>query len=225
MTRICVAIGGILISLCPAIASQLKVTVVDQKNQGVLSDVLYFDGRNPPPSTMTNNNGLAEISGVCQKISGFEAHPHESGVYFNSPLVPCAKVVVIHLLTRHAPFGVALKSLQITTTLADGSPGVVAFKAGIQSESKDIGTNSCQFSVRTVVDRQVYRVVGSAWSEASQTDAANITAETLSERLPNGTMSLPTTCNAARQRIGTLKTSAEKQVIRDFGSGFQSTTH
>lgn len=222
MIRPGVAIAGILIAICPAIGAQLKVTVVDEANKPVLSDVLYYDGRQPTPFAITDNSGVAEISGLCQKIAGFEAHPRESGTYFDSQLVPCGNAVVIHLLTRSAPFGEAIKALQIPTTLADGSSGIVTFKAGVVSASKDVGARACQVSVHTVVNRQVYRVVADEWSEVTQPNATNITAEGLSDPLPNGTTSLPSTCDDAKPLIETTTASAKNQVMRDFGSGIHT---
>jgi hypothetical protein len=218
MTRIAFAIAAILIGLAPASGANLSVKVVDEAGQGVLSDVFYYDGSQPTPFKITDPPGIAKIPGDCKTIKSLKAHPHDTGAYFESPTIPCSSSVVLRVLSKNTPFGVALKAFEFKMKLPDGTPGVVILKAGIQSSATGEG-DKCDVSVRTVVDQRTFRAVGDEWSEVKQQESANLSAESLSSDLPNYSVSLPFTCKSAEGRIRSLKTNAADEVIRKFRIG------
>jgi len=213
------AIAAILIALTPASGANLSVKVVDEVGQGVLSDVFYFDGSQPTPFKITDPPGFAKIPGDCTTIKSLKAHPHDTGAYFESHTLPCSSSVVLRVLSKKTPFGVALKAFEFKTKLPDGTPGVVTIKAGIESSATDIAGQKCDVSVRTVLDQRTFMTVGDEWSEVKKQDSANWSASSLSSDLPNYSVSLPFTCKSAEGRIRSLKTNAADQVIRNFGRG------
>jgi hypothetical protein len=218
VTRIAFAIAAILISLAHARGANLTAKVVDDSGQLVLSDVFYYDGSQPTPFRTTDPPGIAKIPEDCKTIKLLRAHPHDTGAYFESHMIPCSNPVVLHVLSKKTPFGVALKAFEFKIKLPDGTPGVVIMKAGIQSSKTEKG-DKCDVAVRTVVDQRTFRTVGDEWSEINKDKSAKLPAESLSMDLPNFSVSLPFTCKSAEGRIMSLKTNAAAQVIRNFGKG------
>jgi len=213
------AIAGILVALSSANGADITVTVVDEAGEGVLSDVLYYDGSQPTPYKITNESGIAVIPGACKQIKSFEANPHDTGAYFKSKPMPCSDPAVLHVLSRDTPFGVALKGFELKTTLPDGKPGVVTIKVGVKSSTTDLVGNKCGVSVRTVVAHQTFQTVGDDWVELKKPQLAKWPLEGFSSDLPDYNVSLPYTCKLAESRIDSLNASAADQVIKNFSIG------
>jgi hypothetical protein len=205
-------------------AQTVSVKVLNEIGLGIESNV-YYEAEKPPARwQLTDKNGITSVVGKCPTISSFRARPLDIGAYFESNPQPCSTNVVLRVLSKKTPRGIAFKALNYQFALPDGTQvvGVVKFDVAPIAEN-NTSKAQCDVFLKTVTQDNFYQVVGDYWKEIDKSTiepSAALTAQSMeaamAPSLKNSLVSLPYSCENARSRITTLKAGREQDLLAEF---------
>jgi hypothetical protein len=202
-------------------AETLIVNVMDERNRGVHSRVLYKITA-PPSSVLgdTDNQGKLVRDHSCVAGQVFTARPFDIGSYFESPEEACKSQVTLRVISRQTPRGPAVQFHVETIKLTDGSPGVIVYKGVVTTNASDtaMGVASCSVEVNPVVEQRAFKTGSGSW-EALAGNEVNPSAILSGSGWPQSkSVLLPFDCGTSRSRIQVLRTDAATELSRRLTS-------
>jgi hypothetical protein len=202
----------------------LTVRVVDERDTGIYSRVFYEDGTQPRPFWNTDQKGEIQRPHPCGKTRTLKAHPFDTGTYFDSEELPCASKVILRVLKRETPKGLAVNFQIVPITLPDGSPGVVTVKAALAASSVEVDKTKCEITLQAIADQQAFKVDGDHWISIKRGSTAfsQVFGGALQPDLQ--VVTVPYGCAATGGRLMTLQERAVDRLDKSFLKGGVMTT-
>jgi hypothetical protein len=217
--RFLVLAGSVLLGACAANAETLTINVMDEQNRGVRSRVLYKTA--PPPSVLgdTDNQGKLVRSHDCVAGQVFSARPFDIGSYFESFDEPCKADVILRVISRQTPKGMAVQFRIEPFIFTDGSPGIILYKGVVTTRASEIlhendARPSCSVEVNPIVEQKAFKIDNTSWKVV----AGNEVSPSAIFAGPGWTQSksvlLPYDCGTSRSRIQNLGANAATELSR-----------
>jgi hypothetical protein len=205
-------------------AATLTINVMDEQNRGVRSRVLYKIST--PPSVLgdTDNQGKLVRSHDCGTGQVLSARPFHIGSYFESTEEPCKPQLTLRVLSRQTPKGSAVEFRIENIKFADGSPGVITYKAVVATRASDTATAvaSCAVNVDTVVEQQAFKIDDASWKAVARKDVDPTEILLGTGWAAPKSVLLPFPCKASGPRIQILGGDAATELSRHFSNSLIS---
>jgi len=206
-------------------ADSIAIKVIDDNNSGVYSRVYYNDGTQPPPFSNTDQNGeVPKPPLTCGKMRTLHAHPYDTGAYFDSPEEPCGSKITLRVLSRQTPKGTAVEFKIVPVTLPDGLPGVITWKAALDSKLSDVNSGlflgpECDVELYAYAEQQAFKVEGEKWVGLAQATTP-FSKTFVGAKLPDQqTVRLLGACDEMNARLRTLKAGAADKLGKSVVKG------
>lgn len=234
LKRSCLA-ATFLVSISCAASAQtatvdtLRITVFDENNTGVRSQVFVYK----TPSITADNQilfGETDDQGTyvekykCEPTQVVIAHPINSGAYFYSYPKPCKQQIDIPVIRRFAINDKAFNGTLTDVILLDGSPGVVATwayldtsKVESKSKSAPAGT-TCDVNVRPKFDSKLFRLEGHKLKVVAIGDTTAAMTN-FAKGVDQYSAVFPSSCEEAKGKISTLESKSAAFVDAGFVAG------
>lgn len=197
----------------------LQITVIDDNNTGVRSKVLIYKSPSTTPDNQillgeTDDKGAYSDKYKCDRSHVIVAHPLNIGAYFRSSPMPCRQKVSIPVLRRFAFDGKALSGTTTAVILPDGSPGLVATWAYVETNAIETQAGGgggsgtvCDVNVRPTFNSKIFQLDGDKLKVVGTGDSTSaITA--ISGLAKTHSAIFPSNCTEAKGRIINLENAA-----------------
>jgi hypothetical protein len=209
-----------IVNFADASAASVKIKVIDEYNKGVASRVYYNDGTHRHSFFETSGSGeVPQAPTACGNIITLRARPIDSVAYFESSAQPCASNVVLRVFRRATSSGVAMALQLVPFTRPDGTAALLAIKVALVSTSQetDMGDGPlCELKLGVYVHLYAFRVQSDDWESLGQATTVLSTLATNAELPDSETVTLPVSCNRARNRIKILQQVAADRINRSL---------
>lgn len=216
------------LSAAPAAAETLMVTVRDQNNVGVPSTVYVY--KTPASNEAdklvigeTNEEGIYIENHKCETAQIIKARPKSSGEYFES-MGPCKQKVAMIVIRRDTPKGLAFNGNVTDVTLPDGTPGLMATWAFIDTnkgESKFSmqAGSTCDVKVLPRLDHKFFKMTGDKLVPFAAGETSSSQVLTKLKTTDHFSAIFPSSCNEAKNKILVLENSLATKIDGAFDSG------
>jgi hypothetical protein len=204
-------------SVASSHADKLTVVVLNEKNEGIQSRVVYKTGPAPAVLGDTDEHGSLTKEYSCKLGVVLTAKPFDKGSYFESTEEPCQSKVTLRVLSRQTPKGFAIDYRIEKINLADGSPALITYKGLISTKKAEIHAG-CAVDVNPRVQQQLYKIDGPNWTfvTANEVDAASLFPDSDGSAK---SVAFPFGCNESGSRVEKLNAEAAGNLSRNFATG------
>jgi hypothetical protein len=201
------------------VADTLTVTVLNEQNRGIRSRVVYLSGPTPQVLGDTNDEGALTKDFSCASGQLLSARPFDKGSYFESSDEPCQPKITLRVVSRQNPKGYAVNFRIEKTKLPDGSQAVITYKGFVSSATSPIpNRDGCAIDVNSVVEQQVFKVDGNAWTplKSNVVDSSSLFIDMAAT--PKKSVLVPFGCNAAQSRADGLNAVAADSLSKHLSN-------
>jgi len=206
-------------SVATSYADKLTVVVLNEKNKGIQSRVVYKAGPAPAVLGDTDEHGALTKEYSCKVGEVLAAKPFDKGSYFESTEEPCQSKVTLRVLSRQTPKGFAIDYRIEKINLPDGSPALITYKGLISTKTAPIQNSAgCAVDVNSRVQQQLYKIDGPNWTfvTANEVDPSSLFAD-LDGSVKS--VALPFRCGESGSRVEKLNAEAAGNLSRNFATG------
>jgi hypothetical protein len=205
---------------CPLMADNLVIKVSDYENKGIQSRVMYKDGVTSSVLGDTDSQGVLNREYKCKDGQVMRAHPNDIGTYFESRDEPCGIQMVLKVVKRQTPRGIAAINFRVENIkFQDGSPGVIIYKPFFQTTTSEaVSTSACQVDINTIVDQEVFRQDNqSSWIPVKRGETSLSTIGAGMAKPDHQVVLLPSNCDTSAPRLRQLQDGTADSVTVALG--------
>lgn len=217
-----------ILSVTPGISETLKVVVRDQNNIGVPSAVYVYKTQASNEANRlvigeTNEQGIYIETHKCETTQIIKARPKSSGEYFESTR-PCKQEVAITVIRRDTPKGFAFNGNVTDVMLPDGSPGLMATWAFIDTNKGESklsmqAGSTCDVKVLPRLDHKFFKVAGDKLVPFAAGETSSSQVLTNLKTTEHFSAIFPSSCSEAKNKILVLENSLATKIDGAFDSG------
>jgi hypothetical protein len=218
--RLIALVCGIFCLATNCAAETLTVIVLNEKNKGIRSRVVYKSGSEAQVLGDTNDDDALTKDFACAPGKLISAKPFDKGAYFESTDEPCQRKVTLRVLSRQTPKGYAINWRIQDFTLKDGSPAVITYKGFVNSDIAPTANNAgCAVDVNSAVQQEVFKVEGTEWTIVTKNvvDSSSLFYDLA--KSPKSPIVVPYKCSEAQSRIQVLNASAASTLSQQLSTG------
>lgn len=216
-------------SIASGNAEILLITVQDENNKGVPSDVYIYkttklDESNQLLVGETDKDGIYRETHKCEQPQVIRVRPKSRGVYFDPLIKPCKQESMIPVLHRETSVAVAFSGTISDVVLPDGSPGVIATWAYLDISKSDkkapAATETvCDVTIRPRLDQRVYKLADNKLVPIAKGNTLASQILTSFKERDQFSAVFPSPCLQAGGGISTLENSAAESIDKALTAG------
>lgn len=200
-------------------AENFKIKVLNEQNLGIKSRVVFKAEKTASILGDTDDQGDLKKDFVCSTGELLVARPFDSGAYFDSAGEPCKSDVILRVIRRQNPKGVALDYRIENLVLRNNQNAVIVYKGFVNTVANpNANLLGCSVIINSVLKQELYKVDGVKWVALADNEidpSAILSGIKVPDRAH---VTFPEGCEASNTKIQTLEATAAMEFAKKLMS-------